>query len=764
MTIIERVESLLGAMDLAEKIGQLNLLAAGEGLVTGAGQPTALSDRLANGGVGAIFGTKSLASARALQERALAGSRLGIPLFFAEDVIHGHRTIFPLGIAMACSWDMGLIRETAAYAAAEAAAEGLHQVYAPMVDVTRDPRWGRVAEGPGEDPLLASRIATAMVQGFQGPGLGAMLGAGSASGLGASGHVAACLKHFVAYGAPQSGRDYDNASLAWEDLLETYLPPFAAGLEAGALSVMAAFNAVNKVPMHAHHPLIEGWLRASRAEGGQGFDGLMVSDYTGVKELTPHGLGPAQLAVARALHAGIDMDMVGEDYWRELPALARHGIDAPDAGFSLGAERIGAMIDCACRRVLTFKARLGLLDDPFRGMAETARPPARDKGRALARKAAAASAVLLENNGILPLARGARVALIGPFAADRANMLGTWSVSGRAEDVVPLDQAVAALTGVTPARAWGADIVDESWLAARLNVHGVTVDRDPRPEAEQIAEAVAVARGADIVIAALGEAKEHAGESSSRLSVDLPAVQLRLFAALAALGKPLVTVVFAGRPLSLAALSKQSDALLYAWHGGVGGPEGVADLLFGAAEPSGRLAISMPRHGAEAPVTYASDPSGRPSPGRFAKFLTGWLDLEDDAPHFPFGFGLGYAPVGYGPPRLSRDTAPASDRVTLSVMVVNHGTRTAIETVQLYASDPVAQVTRPARKLIDFMQVSLAPGESREIGFSISAAQFAYPVAPALETARWQRDPGLIRLHVGANSRDTQMVELTWRD
>ncbi|MDN3713963.1 glycoside hydrolase family 3 N-terminal domain-containing protein [Paracoccus cavernae] len=241
--------------------------------MTGAGQPTALSDRLANGGVGAIFGTKSLASARALQERALAGSRLGIPLFFAEDVIHGHRTIFPLGIAMACSWDMGLIRETAAYAAAEAAAEGLHQVYAPMVDVTRDPRWGRVAEGPGEDPLLASRIATAMVQGFQGPGLGAMLGAGSASGLGASGHVAACLKHFVAYGAPQSGRDYDNASLSWEDLLETYLPPFAAGLEAGALSVMAAFNAVNKVPMHAHHPLIEGWLRASRAEEGRGSTG-----------------------------------------------------------------------------------------------------------------------------------------------------------------------------------------------------------------------------------------------------------------------------------------------------------------------------------------------------------------------------------------------------------------------------------------------------------------------------------------------------------
>ena len=744
MDSLAAVTDLMARMTLDEKIGQLNLLAAGEGLVTGAQQATPLSQRLDAGQVGAIFGTKSLATARAMQERALAGSRLRIPLFFAEDVIHGHRTVFPLNIALACSWDMRLIEDTAAFAAAEAAAEGLHQVYAPMIDISRDARWGRMAEGPGEDPLLASRIAAAATRGFQG------------SGPGAAGRVAACLKHFVAYGAPQSGRDYDNASLAWEDLLETHLPPFAAGLEAGAASVMVAFNAVNRLPMHANGPLIQGWLR-----GRQGFDGLVVSDYTGVKELVSHGLGPAAVSVARALHAGVDMDMVGEDYLRELPALARNGLHAPEAGLSLPAHRIVGLIDSACRRVLTFKARLGLLDDPFRGMGDTA-APSRSDGRKLARQAAAQSAVLLKNDGLLPLSPKTKLALIGPFATDRANMLGTWAVSGRAGDVVTLNDAVTALTGQTPACAWGANIVDELWLEQRLNVHGQTVTRDPRSESDLLAEAVAAARAADVIVAAVGEAKEHAGESSSLLSPDLSAPQRRLIAALAGTGKPLLVVVFAGRPLAIGDIAGQADALLYAWHGGVAGPEGVADLIFGAAEPAGRLAVSLPAHPGEVPLTYASDPTGRPFPGRFAKFLTGWLDLPDDAPRFPFGFGLGFGQIRYDPPGLSHKTAEADQTVTLRITVQNTGTRQAIETVQLYASDPMARVTRPGRKLIDFTQVTLAPGESREVLFPITADQFRYPLAPSLETVEWVRDPGLIRLHVGPNSRDTQTLELTW--
>lgn len=737
---------LMAEMTLAEKIGQLNLLAAGEGLVTGERQQTSLAKRLDAGQVGAIFGTKSLATARAMQERALAGSRLRIPLFFAEDVIHGHRTVFPLNIGLACSWDMSLVEATAAHAAAEAAAEGLHQVYAPMIDVSRDPRWGRVAEGPGEDPLLASRIAAAAVRGFQG------------RGLGTAGRVAACLKHFTAYGAPDSGRDYDNVSLAWEDLLQVYLPPFAAGVQAGAASVMVAFNAVNRVPMHANAPLIEGWLR-----GQAGFDGLVVSDYTGVMELVPHGLGPAPVAVARALFAGVDMDMVGEDYLRELPALAAAGLEAPDAGLSLPAARMVGLIDRACLRVLTFKERLGLLDDPYRGM--SGKPaPSRAKGRKLARKAASRAAVLLKNDNVLPLARDARIALIGPFAADRANMLGTWAVSGRAEDVVPLDQAIAALTGQAPAIAWGANIVDEPWLEARLNVHGVTVTRDPRDPGALLSEAVALAQAADVVVVAVGEAKEHAGESSSVLSPVLPAPQRQLVATLAKLGKPLVVLVFAGRPLAIGDIADHADALLYCWHGGVAGPEGVADLVFGAATPAGRLAASLPAHPGELPLSYAADTTGRPFPGRFAKFRTGWLDMPDDVPGFPFGFGLGYARVEYGAPRLSRRSARADQQPTLRITVTNRGSTEAIETVQLYASDPVAQITRPGRWLIDFRQVVLAPGESREIAFRIDAAQFAYPVAPSLDRAEWQRDPGLVRLHVGPNSRDTQSVELTWRN
>ena len=739
-----QVDRLMAEMTLAEKIGQLNLLAAGEGLTTGAKQDTPLAQRLDAGAVGAIFGTKSLASARAMQDRALAGSRLGIPLFFAEDVIHGHRTVFPLPVALACSWDLDLVEETSAFAAAEAASEGLHQVYAPMIDISRDARWGRVAESPGEDPLLASRIAVAATRGFQG------------RDIAGAGRVAACLKHFVAYGAPDSGRDYDNASLSWEDLLSIYLPPFAAGVAEGAASVMASFNAVNKLAMHAHAPLIEGWLR-----GRTGFGGLVVSDYTGVKELTAHGLGPAPVVVARALHAGIDMDMVGEDYLAELPALARDGLSAPDAGVAFSADEIRGLIDRACHRVLSFKAALGLLDDPFRGIGDT-EAPSRLSGRKLARRAAARSAVLLKNDGVLPLDDATGVALIGPFARDRRNMLGTWAVSGNSDDVVSLSDAVAALTGRMPDTAWGANIVADSWLERRLNVHGTTVEADPRTEADLLLEALEVARRAEVIVVTVGEAKEHAGESSSSLSPALPEAHHRLVAALKETGKPVVVIVFAGRPLALGSVAENADALLYAWHGGISGPEGVADLLFGAASPSARLCVTLPLHPGEVPVSHAEEPTGRPFPGVFQKFRTGWLDLPDGLTRFPFGFGLGYGDMRYGPPRLSAARAHAGDKVLLSLTVENAGPREAVETVQLYASDPVARITRPARFMIDFKQITLSPGESREVVFELDAGQFAYPLAPSLDAAEWLRDPGQIILHVGPNSRDTQPVELTW--
>ncbi|MEM8956756.1 MAG: glycoside hydrolase family 3 N-terminal domain-containing protein [Pseudomonadota bacterium] len=735
-------------MTLTEKIGQLNLLAAGEGLATGAAGPTRLAERLDEGAIGAVFGTKSLASARAMQERALAGSRLSIPLFFAEDVIHGHRTVFPLPIALACSWDMALIEATAAHAAREAAAEGLHQVYAPMIDVARDPRWGRVAESPGEDPLLAARYAVVMTRGLQG------------AGIAEPGQVAACLKHFVAYGATQSGRDYDNANLAWEDLIELHLAPFVAGLEAGAASVMAAFNAVNRLPMHANAPLIEGWLR-----GKQGFDGLVVSDYTGVQELSAHGLGPPRTVVARALHAGIDMDMVGEDYLRELPGLAAEGLDAPECDLAFTAVDIEQLIDRACGRVLDFKARLGLLDDPYHGLDGTVAAPPRSEGRALARRAAAAACVLLKNDQMLPLSAPCDVALIGPFAEDRANMLGTWSVAGDARDVVTLREALEARGGVRLNCARGCNVVDEAWLTDRLNVHGKTVETDPRDTGDMIAEAVTMARAAGLAIVAVGEAREHGGESSSRLAPDLPEPQRRLIAALAETGVPLVVVVFASRPLALGTIADAASALLYAWHGGIAGPEGVADILFGDATPSARLAASLPIHPGEVPLHHSEDPTGRPFRGRFEKFRTGWLDLSDEAvaARFPFGFGLTYTRLRYDPPELSSTHAKGEEgEIELRLSVRNDGDRDALETVQLYLSDPVARTTRPARRLIDFQQIALGPKETATARFKIVIAQLLYPLAPSLDDARMVWDPGTFVLHVGPNSRDTMAAEFVW--
>jgi beta-glucosidase len=738
--------TLMAEMTLAEKIGQLNLLSAGEGLATGTGATTVLGERLDQGAVGAVFAVKSLDLSRRLQDRALAGSRLQIPLFFAEDVIHGHRTIFPLPIGLASSWNMALVEETAAYAAAESAAEGLHQVYAPMIDVSRDPRWGRVAESPGEDPLLAARYAAAMTRGLQG------------HDPAGPGKVAACLKHFVAYGATQSGRDYDNASLAWEDLLGVYLPPFRAGIEAGAASVMAAFNAVNKLPMHAHAPLIEGWLRQ-----GTGFDGLVVSDYTGVAELVAHGIGTPAMVVARALHAGIDMDMVGEDYVRELPHLAAQGIAAPDCGLRMSGEEIVRLIDRACLRVLTFKERLGLLADPYKGLDLRQTPPDRAAGRRLARRAGAESVVLLKNGGLLPLAPRGRIALVGPFADDRLNMIGTWSVSGDARNVTTLREAVASRQ-VDLVMARGANVVDEAWMAARLNVHGETVTIDPHDPADLIDEAVRAARGADVAIVALGEAREAAGESASVLAPVLPEPQIRLLRALAGTGTPLVVLVFAARPLALGPVPDLAGALVYCWHGGHGGPEGVADILFGDTEPSGRLPVTLPAHPGEVPLSYATEPTGRPFRGMFEKFRSAWLDLPDGADAaFPFGFGLGYGKVVYGGLDLTAgEAAGPHGRIGVRVPVSNHGDRPAVETVQLYLSDPIARITRPGRQLIDFRQIRLAPGETQEVRFEISVAELSYPVAPALDSAEWVWDPGTFLVHVGANSRDTETAEIWW--
>ncbi len=747
------VSALMGRMTLAEKIGQFNLLSAGEGPETGSAGVRNIRSRLEAGQLGAIFGTKSVRSVRAWQELALSGSRHAIPLFFAEDVIHGHRTIFPLPIALAGAFDPALWRDVARVSAREAAAEGINHVYAPMVDVARDARWGRVAESPGEDPFLAARYAEAMVAGLEG------------TDPLAPDTVVACLKHFLAYGAAVGGRDYDNASLGLEELIGVYAEPFRAGVAAGAGSVMASFNAVNKRPMHAHRALIRGWLR-----GDAGFAGLMVADYTGIAEISAHGLGDRATAAALALIAGIDMDMIGEDYVTHLPRLAEEGLARPESGLAIEAGEIVAAIEEACARVLALKYRLGLFDDPFRycDEARAARTALSADHRALARRSIAESTVLLKNEGALPLAPGACVALIGAMADDRTNLLGTWAVSGDPAQAVTLREGLVALHGGEVCCVKGADLVDDTVLAGRLNVHGQTVFLDERPAEAMIAEAVAAARSADVAVVVVGEAKEYSGESSSRTEIGLPAPQRRLLEALAETGTPLVLVVKTGRPLALAEEVALADAVLLVWFAGTEAGNGIADVLTGVADPAGRLAMSFPARTGQVPVFHAAEPTGRPYSGRFEKFKTGYLDLPDTVPPatglFPFGFGLSYTRFAYAAPRVDETALSGADaRAVVRVSVQNVGARRGTTVAQLYVRDPVARITRPMRELKGFEKVVLEPGECREIVFTLTLSDLAYVMGDSLETLERVADPGTFVLATGPDARALQSVEITWQ-
>lgn len=738
-------------LSLAERIGQLNLLSAGEGPDTGSPQSRNIRARLEAGELGALFGTKSVTSVRAWQDLAMA-SPPHVPLLFAEDVIHGHRTIFPLPIALASAWDPGLWRETARVAAREASAEGIAQVYAPMVDIARDPRWGRIAESPGEDPVLASAYAAAMVEGFQG------------GDLAATDTVAACLKHFVAYGAARGGRDYDGASLDPAEAIGIYAAPFAAGVAAGAASVMAAFNVLNGTPMHAHRALLDGWLR-----GVAGFSGPVVADYTGVRELMAHGLGDRETVVVRALVAGVDLDMVGEDYLACLPALAEAGLERPEAGLSVSAAEIRAAIDNACLRVLTLKERLGLLADPFRycDEARAAADVLTPAHRALARRAAAESCVLLKNDGPLPLSPSASVALVGALADDRANMLGTWAVSGDPALAVTLREGLAACHAGKVTCCWGADLTDDPELAARDNVHGRTVRFDGRSPDLLAEEAADAARAADVCICVVGEAKERSGEASSVTLLELSPGQQRLVHRLSETGTPLVLVVLAGRPLALEQEATLADAVLYGWFGGTEAGHGVADALTGRAVPGGRLPVSLPARTGQVPALHASAPTGRPWPGGWKKFRTGYIDTSDSlhpaAGLFPFGHGLGYARVDWGPVQLSADRLEGLDaHLSVGVRLANRGERESCEVVQLYLSDPVAQVSRPERELKRFKKVRLGPGEDTTVVFDIGHHDLAYPIGERLGAVSWVADPGTFLVHVGRSARDVETRTITW--
>lgn len=743
MTLAAAVDALLDRMTLAEKVGQLNLVTPGGDTLTGAVVNTGVGEKVRTGRIGSIFGVKSVAAARGFQTLALQ-SRLGIPLLFAEDVIHGHRTIFPMPIGLAASFDVDLIRRTARIAADEASACGVDQVYAPMVDVCRDPRWGRIAESPGEDPYLTSRYAAAIVEGFQ------------QDDLTRADAVMACLKHFVGYGAPAGGRDYAGADMSPARLADLYLPPFRAGVAAGAGSVMAAFHALNGIPMHAHRRLIAGWLRDTLH-----FDGLVVADYTGVAELVAHRVATDDSEAARlALTAGVDLDMVSEVFVGTLEAAVETG-DIPES-----------LVDQACRRVLLAKARLGLLADPFRRID---RDPAGERlltraNRRVARATVAACSVLVSNGaGLLPLSPRSTVALVGPLADDRVNMSGSWAVSGRPSDVVTIRTGMAAALGATGLllHAKGCHLVEDPVLAARLNVHDgqeKSVPDDPRTPDSLLEEAVAAARRADVVVAVVGEAKDYSGEGASRLDLRLPAPQRRLLRALKATGRPLAVVVLTGRPLVLAEEAGLADALLVAWFPGTEAGNGLADVLFGEAEPSGRLPATFPYHEGQIPVAYGEPPTGRPFRAGYERFRTGYVDMPDRVRHddglFPFGFGLSYTRFAYGPVEADRAVLRPGETVTVGVPLRNVGPRPGHEVVQLYVSPPPGPVTRPTLILRRFTKVHLRREAETLVRFRLSHADFAASAAETVGDPAEHVAPGTYRLMVGPHSRALHGVAL----
>ena len=663
------IDALIARMTLAEKLGQL-VQARGERNDTGPYVPAGSEADVRASRVGSFLSVYGAETTRRLQRIAVEETRLGIPLVFADDVIHGFRTIFPVPLGEAASFDPAAAEKAARIAAIEATANGLHWTYAPMVDMARDPRWGRVVEGAGEDVELACRFAEARVRGFQGRRLSdpdAML---------------ATAKHFVAYGAAEGGRDYDVADVSARHLAEYHYPPFRAALAAGAGSVMVAFNEVNGVPMHANRALLRDVLR-----GEWHFDGLIVSDYTGIRELVAHGVAANDLdAGVLAMEAGVDVDMVSAIYTGALPAAVEDGrLDI-------------ALVDAAVRHVLQAKAALGLFENPYRNCdpARAKRVTLRREHRAAARDLARKSFVLLRNERqLLPLSRALRsVAVIGPLADDRRSMLGSWAPTGVAADAITPREGIAAALG----------------SAARvLHAAGGRA-------------ALSAARAADAVILCIGEDWDMSGEARSRVLLDLAPDQQVLADAVLELGKPVAIVIFAGRPLTIGALADRAPAILWAWHPGVEAGPALADVLFGDVSPSGRLPISFPRHVGQIPIHYDYRSTGRPA-SETERNSAKYVDAPR-TPLYPFGHGLSYSAVRYEALQLSSERISADEPLEVGFWIANEGSYLVEEVVQLYLRDDVASTTRPVKALKRFARIPLAPGERKPVRFTLGRSDF----------------------------------------
>ena len=729
-----KVDSIIKLMTLEEKLGQLNLPSSGD-ITTGQAQSSNIAKKIEEGKVGGLFNIKTVEKIRAVQQIAVEKSRLGIPLIFGMDVIHGYKTTFPIPLGLSTSWDMPMIEKTARVAAQEASADGINWTFSPMVDVSRDPRWGRISEGNGEDAYLGSQIAKAMVKGYQ------------QDNLSDNNTLMSCVKHFALYGASEAGRDYNTVDMSKIRMYNEYLPPYKAAIDQGVGSVMASFNEIDGIPATGNKWLLTDLLRTDWK-----FNGFVVSDYTGVSEMIDHGMGDLQQVSALALSAGTDMDMVSEGFLNTLKkSVEEHKISI-------------AEIDLAVKRILTAKYQLGLFDDPYKYCnEERAKTEIFTKeNKDFARKVSAESMVLLKNeNETLPLKKSGTIALIGPLANTAVNMAGTWSVATDQEKSITVLDGLKSVIGdkANINYAKGSNVDYDLTLEQRGTMFGKDIPRDNKTDKQLLDEALAIANKSDVIVATLGEAAEYSGESSSRTNLDIPQSQKDLLNALLKTGKPVVLVLFTGRPLVLVEEDKNVPAILNVWFPGSEAGLAIADVLFGDINPSAKLTTTFPRHVGQIPLFYNHKNTGRPlgnTDGKFEKFRSNYLDVRNE-PLYPFGYGLSYTTFKYSPIKLSKNNLNSTDTITVSVDVSNTGNYDGKEVVQLYIRDLIGTVTRPVKELKGFQKIFIKKGETVTVDFKISIEDLKFYNYDLDYIA----EDGDFEIFVGTDSNTTRKAVIT---
>lgn len=734
------VDSLISKMTITEKLGQMNLPTSGD-ITTGTSKSSNVAEDIRAGKVGGLFNIKGVDKIRNVQRIAVEESRLGIPLIFAMDVIHGYESTFPIPLGLSASWDMDLIHKTARVAATEASADGINWTFSPMTDVSRDPRWGRISEGGGEDPFLQSKIAEAMVRGYQG------------DDLSAHNTLLACVKHFALYGAPVAGRDYNTVDMSRMSMFNDYFPPYKAAVDAGVGTVMASFNEVDGVPATGNKWLMDDILRKK-----WGFDGFIVTDYTGIMEMIAHGVGEDMDDVSKlALRAGMDMDMVSEGFLNLQEEVESGEVDM-------------ALLNQAVRRILDAKYELGLFDNPYKycDTARAEREVYSDEHRNFARKAATESMVLLKNEGnVLPLEKEGTIALIGPLANTAENMAGTWSVATEQGRSITLLEGLQAAVGnnATILHAKGSNVDYDLEYEKRVSKFGKIIPRDDRSDEELRNEAIRIANQSDVIVAAIGETAELSGEASSVTNLQIPQAQKDLLNALLKTGKPVVLTLFTGRPLAITKENETVPAILNVWFSGSEAGFAIADVLFGDVVPSGKITSTFPRNVGQVPIYYSYKNTGRPLSDEqienceFQKFKTAYLDVCN-TPLYPFGYGLSYTNFEYSNVTLSNNSLSPNGSVTASVQVTNTGNYDGKEVVQLYTRDLIGSVTRPVKELKGFQKIMIPKGETKTVSFTITEEDlrfYNYDI-------EFVSEPGEFELFIGPHSATKNKAKFTLTD